>query len=61
MGILSILLGLVFWTGLAIAVGAATVALGLTVRDRGRDGRAMTGLVLGAIAVVASFVLLLIG
>ena len=61
LGVLSILLGLVFWTGLAIAVGAPAVALGLTVRERGGDGRAMVGLVLGAIAVVASFVLLLIG
>jgi hypothetical protein len=61
MGILSLLLGGVFWTGLAIAVGAPTVALALTVRERGGDAKAMVGLVLGAIAVVASFVLLLIG
>jgi hypothetical protein len=61
MGIVSILLGIVFWTGLVFGVAAGAVALGLTVRERGRDGKAMAGLVLGAIAVVASFVLLLIG
>jgi hypothetical protein len=61
MGIVSILLGGVFWTGLAIAVGAPAVALALTARERGRSTGAMVGLVLGAIAVVASFVLLLIG
>jgi hypothetical protein len=61
MGIVSILLGGVFWTGLAIAVGAPTVALALTARERGRSAGVMVGLVLGSIAVVASFVLLLIG
>jgi hypothetical protein len=61
MGIVSILLGIVFWTGLVFGVAAGAVALGLTVRERGRDGKAMTGLVLGSIALVASFVLLLIG
>jgi len=61
LGILSILVGLVFWTGLPFGVGAAAVALGLTVRDRGGDGKATAGLVLGAIAVVAAFVLLLVG
>jgi hypothetical protein len=61
LGILSILLGGVFWTGLAIAVGAPAVALGVWVRERAGGRMAMVGLVLGAIAVVASFVLLLIG
>jgi len=61
MGIVSILLGGVFWTGLVFGVGAGAVALGLTVRERGGDGRGMAGIVLGAIAVVASFVLLLVG
>jgi hypothetical protein len=60
-GIVSILLGAVFWTGLAIAVGAPAVALGLTARERGRSAGVMVGLVLGVVAVVASFVLLLIG
>jgi hypothetical protein len=61
MGIVSLLLGGVFWTGLAIAVGAPTVALALTARERGRSVGVMVGLVLGAIAIVASFVLLLVG
>ena len=61
MGIVSILLGVVFWTGLVFGVAAGAVALGLTVRERGGDRKAMIGLVLGAIAIVASFVLLLIG
>ena len=61
MGIVSILLGSVFWTGLAIAVGAPAVALALTARERGRSAGVMVALVLGTIAVVASFVLLLIG
>ena len=61
MGIVSILLGGVFWTGLAIAVGAPAVALALTARERGRSAGVMVALVLGTIAVVASFVLLLIG
>jgi len=60
-GIVSILLGIVFWTGLAIAVGAPAVALGLTARERGRSVGVMVGLVLASVAVVASFVLLLIG
>jgi hypothetical protein len=37
------------------------VALGLTVRERGRSLMATVGLGLGAFAVVASFVLLLVG
>jgi hypothetical protein len=61
MGIVSILLGGVFWTGLVFGVGAGAVALGLTVRERGRSLMATVGLGLGAFAVVASFVLLLVG
>jgi hypothetical protein len=62
LGILSILVGLVFWTGLPFAVGAAAIALGLGARDSGTgDGRATAGAILGGIAVLASFLLLLIG
>ena len=61
LGILSIAAGLVFWTGLPFAIGAGAVALGLSMRERGGDGRAMAGLVLGSVAVVGSFVLLLVG
>jgi hypothetical protein len=61
MGIVSILLGGVFWTGLVFGVGAGAVALGLTVRERGPSRMATVGLGLGAFAAVASFVLLLVG
>ena len=62
LGIVSILVGLVFWTGLPFAVGAGAIALGLSQRETGvRRGMATGGAVLGTIAVVASFVILLIG
>jgi hypothetical protein len=63
LGVVSILVGLVFWTGLPFGVGAGAIALGLSQREAGGDGRgkATGGAVLGAIAVAASFVLLLIG
>jgi hypothetical protein len=63
LGVLSILVGLVFWTGLPFAVGAAAIALGLSQRESASEGRGMAtaGVVLGGIAVLASFVLLLIG
>jgi hypothetical protein len=63
LGVLSIIAGLVFWTGLPIAIGAAAIALGLSQRESSAGGRGMAtaGVVLGGIAVLASFVLLLIG
>lgn len=63
LGILSILVGLVFWTGLPFAVGAAAIALGLSQRERSSDGRGMAtaAAVLGGVAMLATFVLLLIG
>lgn len=65
LGIVSIITGLVFWTALPFAVGAAAIALGLSQRESAAagDGRGMAtaGAVLGGIAVLASFVLLLIG
>lgn len=63
LGVLSILAGLVFWTGLPFAIGAAAIALGLSQRESSAEGRGMAtaGVVLGGIAVLASFVLLLIG
>jgi hypothetical protein len=65
LGILAVIVGLLFWTGLPFAFGAAAVALGLSLQrsvppSAGR-GRATAAVVLGAIAVVAAFVLLLIG
>jgi hypothetical protein len=63
LGIVSILVGLVFWTGLPFAVGAAAIALGLSQRESATEGRGMAtaAVVLGGIAILASFVLLLIG
>ena len=65
LGVLSIIAGLIFWTGLPIAIGAAAIALGLSQRESSAasEGRGMAtaGVVLGGIAVLASFVLLLIG
>ena len=63
LGIVSVLVGIVFWTGLPFGFGAGAIALGLSQREAGaaRRGMATGGAVLGAIAVVASFVLLLIG
>lgn len=61
-GIVAFLLCGVFWTGLPQSVGAGAVALGLALRSSGSaDGKATAGLVLGGIAMLASFVLLLIG
>jgi hypothetical protein len=65
LGILSILVGLVFWTGLPFAVGPAAIALGLSQREstpagRGR-GMSTTAIVLGGFAILATFVLCLIG
>jgi hypothetical protein len=57
LGIVAVVVGVVFWTGLPFAVGAGAIALGLS----GTDGRAKAGLGLGLLAVVASFVLLLVG
>jgi hypothetical protein len=63
LGIVSILVGLVFWTGLPFAVGSAAIALGLSQRETATDGRGMAtaAVVLGGIAILATFVLLLIG
>src|SRR6476469_1627743 len=57
LGIVAVIVGVVFWTGLPFAIGAGAIALGLS----GTDGRAKAGLGLGLLAVVASFVLLLVG
>ena len=63
LGIVSIIVGAVFWTGLPFAVGAAAIALGLSQRESTAEGRGMAtaGVVLGGIAVLAAFVVLLIG
>jgi hypothetical protein len=65
LGILSILAIGVFWTGLPFAIGAAALALGLSQRESIADGegrgKATTAVVLGGLAVLAAFVLLLVG
>jgi hypothetical protein len=65
LGIVSIIVGVVFWTGVVFGVGAAAIALSLSQRDAtpAEQGRRMAtaGLILGGFAVLASFVLLLIG
>jgi hypothetical protein len=62
LGILAVLTVLVFWTGLPFALGAGAAALGLSLRESPSGaGRATAAVVLGALAVVASFVVLLIG
>jgi len=63
LGILSILACGIFWTGLPFAIGASALALGLSQRESVAAGRGMAtaAVVLGAIAVLASFVVLLIG
>jgi hypothetical protein len=60
-GIVAFLLCLVFWTGLSIPVGAAAIALGLAARTGDDRGPATAAVALGAFAVVASFVVLLVG
>jgi hypothetical protein len=65
LGALAVISGVVFWLALPFAFGAAAIALGLSLRDPPAPaevrGRATAAAVLGAFAVVASFVLLLIG
>jgi hypothetical protein len=65
LGILSILAGGVFWTGLPFALAPAALALGLSQRESTPEGegRGMStaAIVLGGFAMLASFVLLLIG
>jgi hypothetical protein len=63
LGVVSILVGGVFWTGLPFAFAPAAIALGLSQRESNGRGRGMAtaAIVLGAVAAVAPFVLLLIG
>jgi hypothetical protein len=64
LGVLAALSFLLFWTGLPFALGAGAIALGLSLRDSapaGGQGRATAAVVLGALAILASFVILLVG
>ena len=53
-GLVAVLLGLVFWLGLSIVIGAAALAVGLSARYWPAVG-------LGALAMVGGFVALLVG
>jgi hypothetical protein len=65
LGILAFIALAIFWTGLTFPLGAGAVALGVAGRElaprAGDGGRATAALVLGAFAVLAAFVLLLVG
>jgi peptidoglycan/LPS O-acetylase OafA/YrhL len=64
LGVLALIACLVFWTGLPFPLGVGAILLGLWARDSGalEVRRKATGaLLLGGFAVVASFVVLLIG
>jgi hypothetical protein len=65
LGGLSLVTVLVFWTGIPFAPGAGAIALGLSLRESpaasGERGKATAAVALGALAVVASFVVLLVG
>jgi len=64
LGVLGVLTLLVFWTGLPFALGAGALALGLTLRESSapdRLGKPTVAVILGAFAVLVSFVLLLTG
>jgi hypothetical protein len=65
LGVLALLATIVFWTGLPVPLGAGAIALGLSLRESappsGTPGRATAALALGAFAVVASFVLFIVG
>jgi hypothetical protein len=65
LGILAFITVVVFWTGLPFPLGAGAVALGLAGRElaprAGDHGRATAAIVLGALAVLLSFIALLAG
>ena len=64
LGVLALVTCLVFWTGLPFPLGLGAILLGLWARDTGGAnvrGKATAALGLGGFAVLASFVVLLIG
>jgi hypothetical protein len=65
LGIVALVTVVVFWTGLPFPLGAGAIALGLSAREAAAPaagrGQATAGVALGALAVVASFVVLLVG
>jgi hypothetical protein len=64
LGVLALITTIVFWTGLPFPLGAGAIMLGLTLRESApanARGKATVALGLGGLAVLASFVVLLIG
>jgi hypothetical protein len=63
LGIAAFLTILVFWTGLPFPLGAGAIALGLSAREATTTGRGepTAGIILGGFAILAAFVVLLIG
>jgi hypothetical protein len=64
LGVLALVACVVFWTGLPFPFGAGAIALGLSLRSASQPsgrGKATAAVALGAFAVVASFVVLLVG
>jgi hypothetical protein len=64
LGVVALVTCVVFWTGLPFPFGAGAIALGLSLRSEspaGGRGKATAAVALGAFAVVASFVVLLVG
>jgi peptidoglycan/LPS O-acetylase OafA/YrhL len=64
LGVLALVACVVFWTGLPFPLGAGAIMLGLTLRESApakARTKATIALGLGVVAVLASFVVLLIG
>lgn len=64
LGVLALVACVVFWTGLPFPFGAGAIALGLSLRSAsapGGRGKSTAAVGLGAFAVVASFIVLLVG
>ncbi len=57
LGVLSLLMGFVFWSGLVFAFAPAAIALGTASQP---DVRGRTGLVLGVISLILSIVFLVL-
>jgi peptidoglycan/LPS O-acetylase OafA/YrhL len=64
LGVLALVACVVFWTGLPFPFGAGAIGLGVSLRSAlpaGGRGKATAAVALGTFAVVASFVVLLVG
>jgi hypothetical protein len=57
LGALAVLFGVVYWTGLAFALGPAAVALGILARERSsEEGTAVAAIGLGALGLLIAVV-----